>query len=263
MSSNQDRIREKYSHGKEGERAFTSRSESLEFHYTKKILSEYIKPDSRVIEIGCGGGYYGMYFADKCTEYVGVDITPENIAAFEEKIKAAGLCNVQAFVGDAIHLYNIADGSFDVVLCLGPMYHLPQEERELVFAECKRIAEDGAIIAFAYIIRIGVYAAGCVVDKWRDRYPNAEANKYILEYSTSDDRPGLFFMTSPEEMEHDAKQYTLEVLKNCGLDFIFASYAIDMMSEEKFNFYWELADRMSESQSCTGLSNHALLICRK
>ena len=269
MSSNQEKIIKNYSGGKEHERAFESRSGGLEFHYTKKFLNEYIKPDSRIIELGCAGGYYGMYFADKCAEYVGVDITPENIAAFEENIKTAGLTNVRAFVGDATNLGNIesiesiTDNGFDVVLCFGPMYHLPQEERELVFAECVRIAKDGAILAFAYINRIGVYASACTADKWRHIYPNAKTNKYVFEYNTDDEKPGVFFLTSPEEMEYDAKQHKLEVVKNCGLDFLFASYAIDMMSEEQFNCYMELADKMSDSRSCTGLANHALLICTK
>ena len=264
MSSNQEKIIEKYSHGKEGDRAINAtRSESLEFHYTKKILDEYIKPHSHVIELGCGGGYYGMYFADKCAEYVGIDITPENIAAFEENIKVKGLTNVKAFIGDATNLDNIADNSFDVVLCLGPMYHLPKEERELVFAECGRIAKDGAIIAFAYINGLGVYAGACVDDNARHIYPNAEANKYVFEYKTSDNLPGLFFFTSPEEMEYDAKRHKLETLKNCGLDFWITKCAIDNMSEEQFECYWEIADRMSESRSCVGLSNHALLVCRK
>jgi len=260
MASNQAKVIEKYSHGKEGERYLLSRSEYMEFHYTKKNLDEYIKPDSRVIELGCGGGYYGMYFADKCAEYVGIDITPENIAAFEENIKVKGLANVKAFVGDAVNLENIADKSFDVILCLGPMYHLPKEERELVFAECKRIAKDGAIIAFAYINGLGVYAGACTV--W-NVYPNAKTNKYVFEYHTDDERPELFFFTSPEEIEYDAKKYKLEVLKNCGVDFLFAANAINNMSEEQFECYWELADRMSESRSCVGLSNHALLVCRK
>lgn len=262
MSSNKEKIIEKYSHGKEGERALnSSRSENLEFHYTKKFLDEYIKSESRVIELGCGGGYYGMYFADKCAEYVGIDITPENITAFQENIKTAGLSNVQAFVGDATNLDNITDNSFDVVLCLGPMYHLPPEERELVFAECVRIAKAGAVLAFAYINGIGVYAGACVT--YGEKYPNAETNKYVFEYKTDDERPELFFFTSPEEMEYDAKKYNFETVKNCGLDFWFISGAINTMSEEQFDCYWELANRMSDSRSCVGLSNHALLVCKK
>ena len=41
----------------------------------------------RVLELGCGTGYYGMYFADMCAEYTGIDITPENIEIFNRKIK--------------------------------------------------------------------------------------------------------------------------------------------------------------------------------
>lgn len=33
-----------------------------------------IKSDA--VEIGCGGGYYGIYFSDKCKSYLGIDITP-------------------------------------------------------------------------------------------------------------------------------------------------------------------------------------------
>ena len=40
-----------------------------------------------MLELGCGTGYYGMYFADMCAEYTGIDITPENIEIFNRKIK--------------------------------------------------------------------------------------------------------------------------------------------------------------------------------
>jgi len=35
------------------------------------------------------------------------------------------------------------------------------------------------------------------------------------------------------------------------------------MNDEKFAIYMELADEMAKYESCTGMSNHALLICRK
>lgn len=263
MSSNQDKILDLYSGGGEDNRSQLSRSNSMEFHYTKKWMEKYITPDSIVIEIGCASGYYGMFFADKCASYTGVDLSPDNIALFNSKISAENKTNLSACVGDATSLCEFEDSSFDVVMCLGPMYHLPQEERMKAFEECSRIARKDAVLAFAYINRIGVYAGGCVNDKWRSIYPNAKTNKYVFEYSTDDEKPGVFFFTSPEEMEGDAKQNGLEILKNYGLDFFFASCAIDSMSDEQFDCYMELADKMSESESCTGLSNHALLICRK
>jgi len=221
-----------------------------------------VTPGAHVIELGCATGYYGMHFADRCAAYTGVDLSPDNIAIFNDKIVAAGLTNVRAAVGDATSLPEFSDSSFDVVLCLGPMYHLPPEERLMVFDECHRIAKPGAVLAFAYINRLGVIGA-CVHDDLRHKYPNAEANKWVFEHSTDDLRPGIFFYTSPEEMEYDAVQNGLTPIKNCGLDFFFAASAIDKMSDEQFRCYLEIADRMSESPSCTGLANHALLICKK
>ena len=263
MLSNQEKVIDFYKNRNEDGRARESRADNLEFHYTKKLLCEFITADTDVIEIGCATGYYGMYFSDFCNTYTGLDLSPNNISIFNDKIVAAGKINISAAVGNALNLSEISDESFDVVLCLGPMYHLSHEERLTAFDECFRIARKGAILAFAYVNRLGVYAAGCFNDKWRVFYPNGEAEKYILDLGTSDEQPGLFFFTSPEEMENDAKQKNLEIIKNCGLDFMFAQCAIENMSEEKFNLYMNLANKMVESPSCTGLSNHALMICKK
>ena len=263
MLSNKEKIINLYRNYKEDNRATSSRSNSLEFHYTKKLLNDYITSESKVIELGCGTGYYAMHFADKCSHYTGVDLSPANIDVFKEKIAKEEKENVQAVVGNATSLPEYTDNSFDVVLCLGPMYHLSREERMNVFAECYRIAKKGAIMAFAYINSIGVYAGWCLNDDWRDIYPNAKANKYFLEHKTSYDNPNVFFFTSPEEIESDAKQNNLEIIKNCGLDFFFAQSAVNKMSDEQFTLYKELADKMVDSQSCTGLSDHALLICKK
>ena len=62
-----------------------------------------------MIELGCGTGYYAMYFSDKCKEYIGVDITPENIELLSKKAKAQGLKNVTGKVGDATKLEGIPD----------------------------------------------------------------------------------------------------------------------------------------------------------
>jgi len=63
----------------EDSRATSSRSASLEFHYTKKILDSFICRDSRILEVGCGTGYYGFHYADKCKEYLGIDLFPHHI----------------------------------------------------------------------------------------------------------------------------------------------------------------------------------------
>lgn len=263
MASNEHKVKENYQNAIEDQRATQSRTAGLEFYYTKQHIAPYISSDKRVIELGCATGYYAMEYANRCQHYVGVDIVPDNIALFQEKIKSRGLHKVTAQVGDATNLQEIANDSFDVVLCLGPMYHLPLQERELVFAECHRICKTGGIAAFAYINQVGVYAGGCVHDQFRQFYPNEQANVYILDRCTDDSKPDLFFYTMPEAMEADAKRHGFTKLRNLGTDFFITMSVVDAMSAEQFQIMRPLLDQMATHESCTGMSNHALLICKK
>jgi len=249
------------SRGGEDARASSSRSSSLEFYYTKKAMSEFITCESRVLGLGCGTGYYGMHFADKCKEYVGVELYQPHIDIFNNKIRENGLTNVSCQQGNAMNLENIADSSFDVVCCFGPMYHLSQEDREVVFAECARVCKPEGIAAFAYINKVGAYTGACVL--WEDVYPNAEATNAILKQGISDDNQGVFYFTMPEEMEKTASKYGLAKIRNMGTDFFVTKDIVDKMDDEKFEIYMELADEMVKHESCTGMSNHALLICKK
>ena len=242
-------------------RVVLSRASSLEFHYTKRHLAPYINANTRVLEIGCATGYYAMHFADLCREYVGVDINPPHIDVFNEKIATRELKNVKAYVGDAMDLSFLDSASFDVVLCLGPMYHLPPEEREMVYAECRRLCKHDGVVTFAYITRIGVYAGGCV--EYRDSYPTALANENVLLRGCDDLRPDLFFFMTPEEINDHAARFGLTKIKNLATDFFFNVSAVNEMSDEKFELYKPLLDEMCANESCTGMANHALLICRK
>lgn len=262
-SDNKEKVLNFYKNISEDTRFNVSRSANMEFHYTKKILTKYISANSNIIELGCATGNYGMYFADKCEKYTGVDISEKNLLDFQSKINAENKTNISTIMGDATNLSEIESNSFDVVMCLGPMYHLDRAERGKVSKECFRIAKTGGIIAFAYVNRIGVYVGACVDDETRKIYPNAEATKCVFEDNTGDVFPGVFFFTSPEEMEYDAKLAGFDVVENCGVDFLFAASAIDKMDDEKFEYYTVIADKMSESKSCTGLANHALLVCKK
>jgi hypothetical protein len=84
-----------------------------------------------------------------------------------------------------------------------------------------------------------------------------------LVNGVDDLRPDLFFETTPEEMEQSAIKHGLNVIKNVGLDFLIFIYLINNMSEEQFEAWRVLNDRMAESAYCTGLSNHALMVCER
>lgn len=264
MSSNQEMILQKYGDGtKENRRFEKSRSSGLEFHYTKRHLEGFITEADRVLEIGCATGYYGMYYADKCREYVGIDIVPGHIGIFQSKIDAARLKNVSCRVGDATNLSEIPNGSFDVVLCLGPIYHLPPAEQDKVMAECGRVCCDGGVVAIAYLNSVGEYAGCCVHDEWRAHYPNERANELVLKQFMDDVHENVFFFTMPERIEAQAAEYGLTKIRNLGTHFTMMMSVVNGMTDEQFALLEPLYDQMTSHESCTGMSNHALLICRK
>jgi ubiquinone/menaquinone biosynthesis C-methylase UbiE len=264
MASNKEQIFSKYSgaggipdDGRENQ----SRTDSLEFHYTKKHLEGLIKKTDRVLEVSCAAGYYGFYYANIYKEYVGIDLFPPHIELFDKRIKERGLTHLSCEVGDAINLENIPDNSFDVVLHLGPMYHLPKEERALAFKEAARVCKDGGIIAFAYIVQVGTYVGACIIDS--NTYPNEKTNECVFKKGTDNNRPDLFFYTMPEEMEEMATNCGLTKIKNLGTNFMVIMHIVNNMTDEQFEVMRPLYDKMASCESCTGMAGHALLVCRK
>lgn len=266
MSSNKDKILAQYGDGLEEDgRAVVTRSSSLEFYYTKKHLEGIITKDSRVLEIGCATGHYGIYYASRCKEYVGIDIVQSHIEIFNKKISENKMENISCQIGDATNLTSISDNSFDVVLCLGPMYHLPPKEREFAFKEAIRVCKNGGVIAFAYINKIGAYAGACVYDDeyYRKTYPNENANNSILVNGTDDLKPDTFFFTTPEDMNITAEKYGLTKMKNLATEFYITMSIVNNMTDDQFELIRPLYEQMTSHESCTGMSNHALLVCRK
>jgi ubiquinone/menaquinone biosynthesis C-methylase UbiE len=262
MSSNEKLIYSRYLNKGEDQRAYNTRASGLEFHFTKKLLEKYISDQSKVIEIGCGTGYYGIFLSDKCNEYTGVDLTPENIDVFKEKIVKNNLKNITAMVGDATNLQNIGKNEFDVVLVFGPMYHLSPIERDLVFEEAKRICKNNGIIMFAYQSKLGAYLQAGILS-YPNHYPNKKTNEFVLIKETDDENPGLFYFTTPGQIKESAELHGLEVIKNVGVNFVFNNDQINNMDEEKYECWLEFSEYMCNDESCTGLSNHSIIICGK
>lgn len=251
-----------YENYNEDKRAYGPRSEQSEFFYTKKLLDKFMRPDMSVVELGCGTGYYGLYLSDKCKSYYGVDLTPVNIEKFSLKIKEQKLSNLSAAIGDATNLSEIENDAYDAVLVMGPMYHLPRELRQKVILESMRICKSGGIIMFAYINKIGAYLRACIDKGVKARYPNKKTNEFVLNKGTDDMKPDVFFYTMPEEIEYDVMVNGLEVIENAGVHFCFDAEDIDNMDDEKYAAWTEITDLMFKSKSCTGVSGHAVLVCR-
>lgn len=251
-----------YSAGEEVNRASQAGKYGMEFIYTKKILDSYISSDKKVIEVGCGGGYYGMNYAGRCQEYLGVDLSPINVQIFQKQIREAGYQNVRAQTGDAAALPEIPDGSFDVVLCLGPMYHLNREDRKLAMKEAQRICKSGGIVVFAFINKTGAMTKFGNGTGW-ENILTPEIEECVLDRGTDDVNTDIFYYTMPEEMLEDSEAAGLTKVRLAGVDFLVLEEQIEAFTEEQRHVWFRFSDEIFGSEYAAALSNHALLVCRK
>lgn len=60
-----------------------------------------------------------------------------------------------------------------------------------------------------------------------------------------------------------AEKCGLTKIKNLGTDFFITMSVVNNMTDEQFELLKPLYDNMTSFESCTGMANHALLVCRK
>jgi len=150
IENENDRIDALYKMFNEDSRLNYSKAARVEFITTVKYIEKYLKPGSNIIDIGAGAGEYSLYFANQGHSVTAVELAENNIAAFRAKLPP-GL-NIDLRQGNACNLSAFNNDSFDIVLLLGPLYHISDpKDREACINEAKRVCKPGGTIFFAYI----------------------------------------------------------------------------------------------------------------
>ena len=153
-----DPVTDYYNRNPEGEwnRLFASPYRRVEFEVVHYFLTKYLPPAGKILDLGGGPGRYTISLAKQGYRMALVDLAPSVVEFARKKIAAAGVQKqVDALiVGDGRDLRWWADDAFDAVLCMGPLYHLPQpEDRLRCLRECARLAKPGAPLFVTVIPR--------------------------------------------------------------------------------------------------------------
>ena len=144
-------IRDHYADGREQSRlADLERGGPLEFARTLELLTQHLPPaPADVLDIGGGPGTYARWLMDRGYSVWLIDAMPLHV----EQALAQG---VAAELGDARTLQH-ADGTYDAVLLMGPLYHLTERaDRVQALVEANRVLRSGGVLLAVAISR---YAA--------------------------------------------------------------------------------------------------------
>lgn len=126
----------------------------LEGIRTKEVIGRYLSTPSRqVLDVGGGTGYYAFWLQEQGHQVTLVDLSPTNIELAQKRASTSGIALQHITVGDATHL-DFTQEQFDVVLLLGPLYHLTERaDRMRALAEARRVLKPGGLLLTAVISR--------------------------------------------------------------------------------------------------------------
>ncbi len=130
----------------------------LEFAINKAWIGRFLPPaGSRVLDIGGGPGRYSIWLAEEGYRVTLADLSPDLLEIARGKAKEAG-ADLEALVeANACDLTEFPEASFDVALCLGPLYHIMfEDERQAAARELFRVLKPGAVVFTAFLNRLQV-----------------------------------------------------------------------------------------------------------
>lgn len=237
------------------------RSRQPEYIVTMRYIEKYLKPGSRIIEIGAGTGRYSLALAEKGYDVTAVDLTPHNIEIMRKKVKKHH--NIKILEGNACDMSAFSDESFDMVLLLGPMYHLFADEDKIkAMSEAIRIAKKGAVIFTSYCNSdtavYKLFYTGKILE-FVDKGLIDETYKGLSEPSL------VFELARKPDIDKFMEQFPVTRLHFVGVDMLSYLYdnKLDRLNDREFKEYMKFIDSLCERDDVTGLSIHMLDIFRK
>lgn len=117
-------------------------------HVTAKLL---VKPEHRVLELGCGWGGLAMYIAELTGAHVtGVNLSGEQVDVAKKRAAKRGLDERVKFIHQN---YRDAEGHFDRIVSVGMMEHVGKGNYDILFKKTYDMLDKRGVAVFHSIGR--------------------------------------------------------------------------------------------------------------
>lgn len=126
----------------------------IERELHRRVFEELIPTGARVLDLGGGPGQWTAWLLERGHHVVLADLSPTMLAIARRELRARGLQADGVVEVDARDLSRFADGEFDVVLALGPFYHLIEVvDRTEALEEARRVLRPGGLLLATVMTR--------------------------------------------------------------------------------------------------------------
>lgn len=256
-----------YENYQEENRLTTNNARRIEYLTTVRIFDEYIGNGMKILDCAAGTGIYSFYLAERGNDLTATDITPRHIDIINETLKEKNY-RMNTAVLDAADMSIFADHSFDVVLNMGPFYHLlTEDQRNKCMSESLRVLKKGGLIFTAYIPRYYLYQMAALTDA---NYLDKDFAEQITQTGIlrHDDEKCFWtdtYYSTRSEMEELYRSNAVQVIDHFaqdGLTPLFAS-KVDSWTEKEFKVWCDYHYSVCRETSILGASNHVMIVGRK
>ena len=249
--------------GYDEEGRLLSKHGRVEFLTTMRYIEKYLKPGMRILELGAATGRYSHALAQMGYQVDAVELVQHNIDIFKQKTQPGE--NVTIRQGDARDLSCFADGSFDMTLVLGPMYHLfTENDQKRALREAIRVTKPGGLVFAAYCGNEATMVQYCF-GRGMIREQRYEELIDPVTFKASSDPAELFQLFRKEEIDALMAEFDVERLHYVGTDMAtnYMRSTVDEMDDELFGLYLKYHFSICERCDCVGTSHHVLDVFRK
>ena len=255
---------EEFYNARDEDARLTSKHGSVEYLTTMKYIRECVSgiDDPAILEVGAGTGRYSVTLAKEGYRVTAVELVEHNLDILKSKLD--GSERITPVLGNALDLSFLADGSFDLTMLLGPMYHLYTEADKLqALSEAVRVTKPGGRILVAYCMNEATviqYVFG--MNKLREVM---DGMLLTPEWHCKSEPKEVFELVRTEDIAELDAEIPVKRLKLVATDGAsnYKREFIDEMDDETFNKWMEFHFATCERQDLVGASNHTLDIVEK
>ncbi len=241
----------------------------FEMPVTMHYLQKYVTSPCSILDVGGGPGRYAITLAKLGHRVDLFDLSPKCITFARGKAEELDVRLNGFHTGTCTDLGRFGDGTFDAVLCMGPLYHLTSAaSRHRAILQCLRVLKTTGVLVAAFLSSYAhVFDLVCIdMNSVRDLDPDDLARKCRSTSITND--PFVFtdsFYIEPFEVEPLMANYPLRKLAVIGAQGLTGqSQAAIARGEPKVLQKWlEIAKATAETKGAIGSSIHIVYYGQK
>jgi ubiquinone/menaquinone biosynthesis C-methylase UbiE len=244
----------------------------LEEARTRELIGRFASPPpGTVLDVGGAAGPYALWLAEHGYTVHLVDAVPRLVAEARRRSEAAGRPLASCEVGDARAL-TTPDRSVDLVLLLGPLYHLTDADgRRQAFREAARVLQPGGRLLAAAISRWASALDGLARELLGDPAFRAIVERDLREgqHRNPTDRPDYFttaYFHHPDELAEEVRSAGLQVEGIYGIEgpgWMLPDVGERLADPERRESLLHVARLLETEPTVIGCSAHLLAVARR